>query len=167
MPPTEVTKGHAAGKIGRKRVVFFPSFVWQALPVPVSPLEKRTETPRAPSWAKRLQVLRNYQHRQIIEGQSQNSRIGIGCWHTLLVLTIGGGQRFGKLAIWQPDDIVKEVEVRLILIACWVWLIKIGDELTESAGAVVSARREVRKRQGVLDIHYLRSASGGDLNNKM
>ena len=70
VPPTEVTKGHAAGKTGRKRVVFLPSLVWQALPGPVSPLEKRTETPRAPSWAKRLQVLGNCQHGDTIAGQS-------------------------------------------------------------------------------------------------
>ena len=38
-------------------MVFLPSLVWQALPTPVSPLEKRMETPRAPSWAKREQVL--------------------------------------------------------------------------------------------------------------
>jgi len=37
VPPTEVTYGQAAGKMGRKRVVFFPSFVWHALPTPVSP----------------------------------------------------------------------------------------------------------------------------------
>lgn len=34
VPPTAVTYGQAAGKVGKKRVVVFPSLVWHALPGP-------------------------------------------------------------------------------------------------------------------------------------
>lgn len=57
VPPTDVRNGHAAGNCGMKRVDMVPSLDSQARPGPASPLEKMTDTPRAASCAKRLQVL--------------------------------------------------------------------------------------------------------------
>ena len=56
VPPTDVTKGQAAGNCGWNSVVFLPSLERQAEPTPLSPDENRTETPRAPSWANMLQT---------------------------------------------------------------------------------------------------------------
>src|SRR3954471_5052094 len=50
----------AAGNIGRKCVVFFPSLVWNAEPTPVSPDEKITETPLRPSCPNKLQTVLEY-----------------------------------------------------------------------------------------------------------
>lgn len=49
---------HDAGKDGRKPGVFLPSLVRQnpSIPTPWSPLAKRTETPRAPNCANKLQT---------------------------------------------------------------------------------------------------------------
>ena len=52
VPPTEVTYGQLEGKVGWKSVALLS---WQ--PTPLSPEAKRTETPRAPSWAYALQSL--------------------------------------------------------------------------------------------------------------
>jgi hypothetical protein len=58
--PTEVTHGQEAGNWGGKWVVLVPSLVRQPAPMPESPEEKRTDTPRLPSWAMRLQTVRAY-----------------------------------------------------------------------------------------------------------
>ena len=52
--PTEVTKGQVEGKVGAKAVQELLSLEPET---PPSPEEKRTETPRAPSWAYRLHRL--------------------------------------------------------------------------------------------------------------
>lgn len=57
VPPTDVTQGQEAGKMGRNRGVLLPSLVRQDHPGPVSPDAKITEVPRAPRRAKRLQTV--------------------------------------------------------------------------------------------------------------
>lgn len=71
-------RGPYLGKIGKKRVVFLPSLVWQPEPGPVlwgvrmrygfgrtrrithSPDAKMTDTPRAPSWPNIWQTFLTY-----------------------------------------------------------------------------------------------------------
>lgn len=58
--PTAVTHGQPAGNCGGKCVWLVPSFVTQPAPTPESPDAKRTETPRLPTWASRLQTVSAY-----------------------------------------------------------------------------------------------------------
>lgn len=92
--------------------------------------------------------------RRLGDQEMLNLRVRIRCRNTLLIFTIRCGDGLWQLIVWKRENVVQEIQVRLVLVISLRGLIQVWHQESESTSAIVSGGCEIRQRHGILHIHY-------------